>query len=222
MSAMTASATAVPTTTLPFIPPANYREFLAFDPRYISKFLKSRKCPVDLFEDFEQSLHAHLMSIGPTGKARGHEDKLAEYAPDRRGNATSVSAWAHWLNTILGRELDKLIKRNNKGGVRGPNVISLTVDPWAIDDDFATRLERDDRTRLTDFSYQGMTAKAMASAFLDYLREEGGETVYVFAQNLMIYDSTPEVARAMGITNDEGHRLRARMLEIGERFKRGC
>lgn len=219
MSALSAPA---PATTLPFVPPANYLEFLAFDPRHIYKFLKSRKCPVELIEDFEQSLHTHLMSIGKTGKARGHVDKLAEYAPQLRGNATTVKAWADWLNMLLGREYGKLIKRNNRGGIRGPNVISMSVSPEAQDADFAAILEGDDRARMTDFSYQNMTAKVMASAFLDYLREEGGETVYTFAQNLMIYDSLTEVAREMGITTGKAARIRTQMQEIGERFKRGC
>lgn len=220
---MPVALAAAPTTVVtPFTPPANYLEFLAFDPRYIYKFLKSRRCPEAVFEDFEQSLHAHLMSIGPTGKARGHNDKLEEYAPSLRGNATTVEAWADWLNLILGREYGKLIKRNNRGGVRGENVISLAVDPESTDTDFSPLLGTEDRSRLIDYSFTTLNAKVLVSSLLDYIRSEGGEMTYRFAVALKKYDNVAEVARELNLTSAQAATLRQRMREIGARFAKGC
>lgn len=201
-----------------FVPPMSYGEFLAFDPNYITKFLRSRRCPAIHMEDFSQSLHAHLMSIGPTGAARGHADKLSEYAPELRGGATTQGAWADWLNMLLSREYGKLIKRVNRGGIRGENVVSLSSEPL----EQIGVLDQHDRERMLDRGHQTITSRVFVSQFMDYLKEEEGELLVRFAQNLMLYDNLIEVSKAMGIAHTKAVSLRNKMRECGARFKRGC
>ena len=41
--------------------PATFAEFFEREPRYVRNWLKAKKCPWELFEDFEQSLFYHMM-----------------------------------------------------------------------------------------------------------------------------------------------------------------
>jgi hypothetical protein len=197
--------------------PKNYLEFLEREPRYIRNFLINRKCPLELFEDFEQSMHLHLMTPpGAKSVNYGKSDKLATYHPSRMGGIGTRWAWAKYLNTMLSNEYGKLINRNKKGGIRGEHVVTISDCP--LEENGA--LDHSDRERLMDFSGQTLLARVAASEAMAYIRYEGGEMVYRMAKALMVYDNLTEAARVMGISTGKANRLRTTMQEIMETYRK--
>ena len=108
-----------------FVPPANFAEFLERFPTYVRNWLRFKRCPEALIEDFEQDLLMYLMRVGPVNRARGVPDRVALYSATYTKRSTEDSAksfvirnphghWGAYINLVLGREWKKLIILNKK------------------------------------------------------------------------------------------------------------
>ena len=106
--------------------PKTFAEFYEREPEYVAKWLRSKRCPDEVFEDFHQDLLLHLMTApGPKSEHYGKPDWISTYMPERMGGFGTRWAFAAFVNRMLITQYGKLINRNNRGGVRGPHVASL-------------------------------------------------------------------------------------------------
>jgi len=107
--------------------PTTYADYYARYPDHIHRMCLAWRCGAQPLEDVEQGLHLYLMTPMRNGRQR-----LGAYDGTKRGNAVSENAWWSWVNLVLRRQFRHLVDRDNKGGVSGPNIFS--VSSWLLDD----------------------------------------------------------------------------------------
>lgn len=218
----------LPATT--FEPPKTFREFFERDPLYIRKWLWSIHCPVYLMEDIEHDLFVHLMEASKGMQERGQVDKLATYDPEKRGGSSiknPLGAWAAYINQILMRRYQKLVARNDRGGVRGSHVYSLSTvsdkehtlsfcDGNVLESKALPAGDLEElHERLTDRG--DLTSKVFVSEFLSYVEEEDVDLA-VHARTLMSADNPQEARELLGLTVLGYKSARKRLKLLARRY----
>lgn len=217
-------------TVVQFQHPTTFAEFYAQEPYYIRNWLRSKKCPGELFEDFEQSLFYHMMRpvTNPDTGEVVSQDRLAHYRRDRMGNFGTRWAWAAYVNNCLQNEYGKLIKRNNRGFVRGDNVISLTEDGFGEeggsragygDLPMILALDSDDRNRFMSQPVDVPTRVFMERFFQHVLATKGQEHVNVL-RAMMATDTPAEAEALTGMTRSQLNRFRSELKAVAQEFTR--
>ena len=207
---------AYPTTSeTPFVWPKSVQEFMEFDPIYTKKWLKSRKCPIDLIEDYSQGLLLHLCTPNKECLARGFSDKMMLYKPERLGDAVTVAGWAFWLNTVLSNQYSKLIKRQQRGGVTGSKVISLgetddesrskhgTATWWLLLDPH----ERPQFETSIQEVYNPITSRIFLAEIIRVVREEVGPDALKVLAAVSETDTVVQAAAVLGMQSRMVHRI---------------
>ena len=208
--------------------PATFAEFFEREPRYVRNWLKAKKCPWELFEDFEQSLLYHMMRP-VTNRDTGvvvSQDRLAHYRRDRMGNFGTRWAWAAYVNNCLQNEYGKLIKRNNRGFVRGENVVSLTEDgfgdeggPRVTGADLPMILALDAADR-AHFMAQpvDVPARIFLEQFFAFVLDEQDQTHVDVLRAIMATDTSDEVMAMTGLTRAQLDRHRTNLKALAQDF----
>lgn len=198
----------------PFIWPKSVPEFLLYDPKYLDKWLVSRKCPPALVEDFRQDLFAHLCGRTKECIEKGIPDKMGLYNPELNGNATTVAAWANWLTGyLLINEYSKLIAKQKRGHTAGVNVISLTEDEADTDSSCPTWWKLMEPSERKQFEtgenevYSQVTSSMLMKELLDTAEEEVGlgarQTLDAMAQT----DTITQAAELLGVRPRRVHQI---------------
>lgn len=209
--------------------PATFAEFFEREPRYVRNWLKAKKCPWELFEDFEQSLLYHMMrpvTNQDTGEVVS-QDRLAHYRRDRMGNFGTRWAWAAYVNNCLQNEYGKLIKRNNRGFVRGGNVISLTEDGFGEEGGFWLGDTRElplllarDSDDLSKFMSQpvDVPTRVFMEQFFAFVLDEQDQTHVDVLRAIMATDTSDEVMAMTGLTRAQLDRHRTNLKALAQDF----
>ena len=219
--------------TLPitnFQPPKTFGEFFERDPLYVRKWLWSIHCPVCLLDDTEHDLIVHLMEASKGMKERGQMDKLATYDPEKRGGSSirnPLGAWASYINRILMHRYQKLIARNDRGGVRGPMVFSLnSVGTHGGEVEFTSGdvlqsnalpeyVVQELTERLT--GQEEHTSKVFVSQFLGYVEDEDPDLA-VHARTIMMADCSQEARELLGMTLLDYKTARRKLKVLAKRY----
>lgn len=215
-------------TVVQFQHPTTFAEFYEQEPHYIRNWLRFKKCPGELFEDFEQSLFYHMMRpvTNPDTGEVVSQDRLAHYRRDRMGNFGTRWAWAAYVNNCLQNEYGKLIKRNNRGFVRGENVVSLTEDgfgdeggPRVTGADLPAILALDPADR-AHFMAQpvDVPARIFLGQFFAFVLDEQDQTHVDVLRAIMATDTSDEVMAMTGLTRAQLDRHRTNLKALAQDF----
>lgn len=218
-------------TVVQFQHPTTFAEFYEQEPHYIRNWLRFKKCPGELFEDFEQSLFYHMMRpvTNPDTGEVVSQDRLAHYRRDRMGNFGTRWAWAAYINNCLQNEYGKLIKRNNRGFVRGDNVISLTEDGFGEEGGFwlgDTRelpllLARDSGDRSKFMSHPvDVPTRVFMERFFQHVQEVKGQDHVNVLRAMMATDTPAEAEALTGMTRSQLNRFRSELKVVAQEFTR--
>ena len=188
-----------------FVWPKSVTELLEMDPHYIDNWLRGRKCPPSMIADYRQGLLLHLLTPNDECRENGWPDKMMIYNPEKRGGATTKSAWVHWLSGYLRNQYSKLIDAHKRPGTEGPTVISLTERP-AENSDGATvatwmgLLDERERAQFvcTD-AHAAATSKVALAEVLQIIQEEVGEEAL---EVVLAYSGVDSSAQAAEILAD--------------------
>lgn len=204
----------------PFVWPKTVDEFIAFDPKYIVKWLHSRKCVPTLINDFAQDLYLHLCTPNRECIEKGYKDRMALYDPIKLGGATTLAAWAYWLSGILTNQYGKLIKAQKRGHTEGPNVISMDdVNVETGQESWWSQTEQHEHTRFmatVGEVYNGVTSRILLEDVIRVVQEEiGDEAVEVLSAVIESNDAV-EAAELMGVSPERIRRTTRNIIRVAQ------
>lgn len=207
--------------------PTTFAEFFEREPRYVSKWLKSKKCPVDLFEDFEHELLVHLMTApGMKSEHYGKPDWVSTYVPEKMGGFGTRWAWAAFMNRMLSTQYGKLINRNNRGGVRGEHVVSLSEDgfgdggPVYGNTSGMPSIILRNQGDLQHFTALPVNApsKIFMEKFLAHVQDELGQSHVTYLRAVLAADAPAEVEALTGLSKHQCSRYRRDLKLLAAQF----
>ena len=209
-------------TLVKFDHPTTFSEFFEREPKYVAKWLRSKRCPEDMREDFEQELLMHLMRApGEKSEHFGKPDWISTYDPELMGGFGTRWAWAAFVNRMLTTQYGKLITRNNRGGVRGPQVISLTPDPWALGAGLPQAvLQNSEALALFTTAPVAISSKIFMERFMLYVQERLGQDHVTYLRALVISTSLDEVEAVTGLPRSRYDRYRRDLKELAAKFSK--
>lgn len=187
-----------------FVWPKNVDEFLDLDPKYLDRWLVSRRCPADLIEDFRQELLLHLLTPNAECIANGWPDKMMLYKPERIGGTTK-RAWAFWLSRyLLNSAYNKLINDRHRATTQGKSVVSLgggsevdgVVEGWLM-------LQEHEQATLSAEEgevFMGVTSSLALEGVIALVEEEMGQDAVEVLQAVGEADTFTEAARILHLS----------------------
>ena len=217
-----------------FVPPANFAEFYDRYPQMVNWWLRRRmKCPIEIVQDYEQSLLVHLMGRSKNMAAAGIPDRIATYVqgPDTR------SPWGAWVSyicgTLLRNEYIKLVEKEARHGVeRRANTISLPT----TDEEFRAFQSQKGQGHLDmtpgqvhDFdaaaicpSHGPMVVSSVFwSGFIAYVEDHQPEIVPVL-RALEDHDTFTAACNALGLKQSTRRNYWDDLLRLMKNYRRNC
>lgn len=215
--------------------PKDFNEFYAKEPHLIRNWLRFRRCPQDLIEDYTQDLLMFLMRPVTDKENVVYVDHISYYQPEKMGGYGTRPAFIKFVFDMLQREYPKAIRRFKKAHTSGPNIMSLNRDDFA-DGNSRIKIPVDAPGELSvtltplltaedvakfRASDEAVDPKIIVSSFFTYLQAHAEPEVLVFARACMIYDTLVDITRAMGFTRSQCRSLTASMRFWGKQFRAG-
>ena len=180
--------------------PKSYADYFARYPDHVKAMCLSMKCASQALEDMIQGIHLHLMTPTRETETSPSRDRLSTYNGNLRGGAVSENAWWDWINLVIQRQYNTLIKRANRGGITGPNVFSLSSFNQE------ERSLREDRLQMTTddigrmrYGMVGVTDVIFLDNFAVYLDQKDEDLGRLFRAIRDCDGSTREAARWLGV-----------------------
>ena len=217
--------------------PRDFSEFYAREPKLVENWLRFRRCPKGLIEDYTQDLLAFLMRPVTDKGGVTYEDHIAYYQTEKMGGFGTRPAFIKHVFNMLQTEYPKAINRFKRSNTSGPNVLSIS-GPWETHQlaacsvkspvDAPTEgsvtlqplLSADDVLKF-QVEDTAVEPQLIIDAFFAYLEAHTEPNTLAYARACLVYDTTVDIARAMGWSRSQCRSLTTDMLFWAKRFRAG-